>query len=271
MIRALLILMAGISGAAAFDAKLFLDFESGNNNDAADAAYFNAMDKGTPPADWVLTGSAGTVSTSANKPLFTPALVEGTSYTGAGTRCLVLSRSSQHYYQFTFPSGQRTNAGVMSFWLRVTGLRDGFFDLATMTDATGQSATFQLGDDGYIPHTDFGGGAGLPINVDHTEWHFFNICWRMNGGNMDLYCWDGAGVLKGQESWPITSTAIGLTSISFGNRNPHGEFPAGDLQWDSVAIWWSDEPNITIPIGQPGVGVTYTSDGRSASSASLPL
>lgn len=250
--RFILLLLFAMS-ASAFDAKLFLPFESGNHNDTVDAAYMNANDIGTPPANWTLTGSAGVVDTGFNFPLLATAVIEGNSYTGAGTRCLRISRGSEQDYSFSFPSGQRANAMVVEFWLRVTGSRTGFFDLFTLAASGGNSATFQLGSTGYIPHTDLAPGSGTAMDLPHTNWHYFSFTYRPDGGDMDVMAWNTNGTLVGQSEWAIENESAGVTLVEFGNVNPHGDFPSGDLYFDSVVMWWGDRATVIWPMGAPVV------------------
>lgn len=267
--RFILLLLLAMS-ASAFDAKLFLPFESGNHNDTVDAIYMNANDIGTPPANWTLTGSAGVVDTGFNFPLLAIAVIEGNSYTGAGTRCIRISRGSEQSYQFSFASGQRTNGFVWEFWLRVTGTRSGFFDLATLAASGGDSATFQLNGNGYIPHTDFPEGAGAAMDLPHTNWHYFSIVFRPDGGDMDVMAWNTNGTVVGQSEWPISNTSAGVTTAQFGNVNPHGGSPSGDLYFDSMVSWWGDRATVIWPMGAP-VLVQYRNKGKSRSGGLSPV
>lgn len=239
--------------ALALDATMIVLPRGGTNGQTVNAAYLNTNTIGVRPEDWTLTGAAGVLDTNYSLPVFVPAVIGGTNYFGVTSYAIRVSHGSEQQFRIAWPSGQRTNSLTFGLWMWNTSDGDGNKDVVSMVAGAGDSATLQLNDGTYIPHTDFGGGAGVPIDIDHTKPHWFEATFRQNGGDMDVAIYNTNGVLVGQSDWPITSDSAGVTSFNVGNINPHGDNPAGDIYFSPIVLVARGSNDVIFPLGVSAV------------------
>lgn len=244
------------AGSSPIAANLYVDFESGINGDAVNAAYMNANDKGTPPNAWYLEGTAGTVSTSQFKRLVTPVTVDGTTYTDAGgTRGAAWSHASAGDVGFQFSDDPALNDLTFACWWKSTmpqpdglfGTYD-FISLENRFSTVSEWSVMQLNNWNLKAHSNGTPNVGSDIAVNRDTWYWVVLKNQRGVGSL-LTVYNEDGSLRGSSSCldHASSGSQGTRFVEFGNHTPHASFPTGSVFFDNVVIIWGANP--AYPVG----------------------
>jgi PKD repeat protein len=243
----------------------FVDFEIGNDGSTITAATMTDSTHGNVWNGWqsLSNPSAQTVgatpnlkiSTAASYQLYTPADINGTIYSGSGTRGMRATLSADNAVQVKLPSpGYMLSVG---FYFRFNGsqINSSPRDVVGLrSDPTGNYQFLQIYD-GPTPyfhaHWQPGGsGIGNNVNFNRNQWYWVTMNHVRGGGTMKVSFYDPAKnySLVGTSTGAVSSGTQGCTTIQFGAIK-YSSGGSQSLDFDNFII----NTNGVFPLG-PGNG-----------------
>ncbi|HMP85000.1 MAG TPA: PKD domain-containing protein, partial [Verrucomicrobiota bacterium] len=224
-----------VSMADTIPGHALVDFEAGNNGSTVTASIMTSGTKGNTWSGWKTMSNPGgavqgstpnlTISSSASYQLYTPALINGTVYTGTGTRGMKASMGADNAVQLNFPSpGYQLSVG---FYFRFSGPQINYSPrdvVGLRADPTGGYQFLQIydGPQPYFhahwqPYSS-GSGIGNNVNFNRNQWYWVTMKHVAGGGTFRIRFYDPSRnyALVGESTGGVSSGTQGCTTIQIG-------------------------------------------------------
>jgi hypothetical protein len=253
-----------------------VDFENGSNGDTITATIMTNSTKGS--LNWTTVNGAsiaetpGTVpqlkiNTNSSVQLYTPASINGTNYTGSGTRGMRATLGACNAVMIEFPAGSFPATLSMGFYFRFNGPPVNFSprDLINFQDEGGQYQVFQIYDEAnaapnnipyFHTHMSRAPNVGNDVDFQRDTWYWVSVYRAAANGTMQIKFYDVADnySLLGTSSSTVSATTAGVKWIYLGAYK-YADDNSQSVDYDNIII----STNGVYPLG-PGGGPDLTTN-----------
>lgn len=260
-ILSLLLVLPNLTWAATIPGNTLIDFEAASDGSIVTSTIMTGSTEGQLWNGWrTVQGTTPylTIESSAQHPLFTPADINGTIYTGTGTRGLRANMAADNAVHLTLPSpGFQLSVG---FYFRYNGPQINWAPrdvVGLRSDPSGNYQFLQIYDGptpSFNAHWQPGGtGVGNKVNFNRNQWYWVTMRHVAGGDTMRISFYDPSQnySLVGTSSGFVSSGTRGCTAIQIGCIK-YSSGGSQSVDFDNFII----NTNGVFPLG-PGGGGTF--------------